>query len=118
MSDLPLPREPAGTNRALYIKSYNLQNDIDHNLYSDHTGRFPAQSFKGNQYIMVAYNMNISGSIFVEPICNRTLGTMIQAYDRIFDKLRNSYQRPTMHILDNKCLANFKKAITANQMKY
>ena len=117
-NDEPLPQQPAGTDRALYTKSYDLQNDMDRKLYSDQTGRFPAQSFKGNQYVMVAYDMSISGSIFAEPMRNRTSGTMIQAYNRIFDKLRDKEQRPTIHILDNECSADFKKAITANEMKY
>ena len=67
---------------------------------------------------MVAYDMNISGSIFAEPMRNKSSGSMIQAYERIFDKLRNREQRPSIHIVDNEYSADFKKAITSNHMKY
>ena len=117
-NDIPLPRKPAGIDRSLYVKSYNLHNDLKCKLYSDQTGRFPVASFKSNQYIMVTYNMNISGSIFAEPMCNIPSRSMIQAYEHIFDKLRSRDQTPTIHILDNECSVNFKKAITANKMKY
>ena len=118
VNNQPLSCEPTGADRALYVKSYDLWNDMDRKLYSDQTGRFPAKLSKGNPYIMVAYAMHISGSIFAEPMRNRTSGSMIQSYEHIFDKLRNRDQRPTIHILDNKCSANFKKAIAANHMKY
>ena len=49
INDLLLLHERAGTYRALYVKSYDLQNNMDHKLYSNQTGRFPVASFKGNQ---------------------------------------------------------------------
>ena len=116
-NDEPPPPQPAGTDPALYVKLHDLQDDMERKLYSDQTGRFPAQSFKGNPYIMVAYDMSVSGSIFAEQMRNQTSGSMIQTYNHIFDKLRDKDQRPTIHILDNKCSADFKKAITANEMK-
>ena len=42
---------------------------------------------------------------------------MIQAYQNIFDKLQNEDQAPTVHILDNKCSANFKRTMMDNNMQ-
>ena len=62
--------------KAFYTATFNLKDEFDRKLYSDQTGRFPVTSFKGNQYIMVAYDMDISNAIMVEPMKNRTAGKM------------------------------------------
>ena len=82
------------------------------------TGNLPVTSHKGNQYVMVAYDMDISGSILADLMQNLTPGSMIQAYQRIYSRLKYNKMKPTIHILDNECSADFKREIEGNQMKY
>ena len=104
--------------RAMYLRTYNLQHDFDKKLYTDQTGRFPYTSFKGNQYVMVAYDMHGSSSILAEPMRNRSAGSMLEAYETIVVQLPEGEARPKMHILDNECSKEFKKAILDNEMTY
>ena len=104
--------------RALILKTYNLQHDFNKTLYTDQTGRFPYTSFKGNQYVMVAYDMHGSNSIFAEPMRNRTAGSMLEAHEAIISQLPEGDARPTMHILDNECSKELKQAILDNGMTY
>ena len=67
-SKTPPTGKPSQADHALHVKTYNLQEDLDRKLYSDQTGKFPIASHKGNQYVMVAYEMDISGSILAEPM--------------------------------------------------
>ena len=54
--------------QAFNTATFNLKDEFNRKLYSDQTGRFPVTSFKGNQYIMVAYDMDMSNVIMVEPM--------------------------------------------------
>ena len=72
-------------------------------MYSDQTGRFPVTSFKGNQYVMVVYDMDVSNAILVEAMRNRTAGEMVRAYKAIMDRLSRGGVEPTVHLLDNEC---------------
>ena len=87
-------------------------------LYTDQTGRFPYTSLKGNQYVMVAYDMHGSNAVLAEPMHNRTPRTMLEAYEKIIQQLPEGETRPTVHILDNECIGDFKQAILDNQMTY
>ena len=91
---------------------------MDRKMYSDQTGRFPVTSIKENQYVMVIYDMDISGAVLVEPMRNRTSGEMVKAYTAAIKRLHNAGVRPTMHILDNECSEEFKEAIKENKMKH
>ena len=62
----------------MFLQTYNLQQDFDKKLYTNQTGRFPHTSFKGNQYVMVAYDAHGSNAIFAEPMRNRTAGAMLE----------------------------------------
>ena len=61
--------------------------------------------------------MDISGSILAEPMRNRTPGSMIQAYQRIYSRLQYKKLKPTIHNLGNERSADFKQSIESNQMK-
>ena len=104
--------------RAMYLQTYNLQHDFDKKLYTDQTERFPYTSFKGNQYVMAAFDANGSNGIFAEPTRNRSAGSMLEAYEQIVAQLPKGEARPTVHILDNECSKEFKQAILDNDMTY
>ena len=97
---------------------YNLQDDLEQKMYTDQTGRFPATSYRGMQYIMVLYEPSKSNAILVEPMRNRTSGEMLAAYLKLTGRLAAAGIKPKMHVLDNECSAEFKKAIFKNGMKY
>ena len=86
-------------------------------MFSDQTGRFPVTSYKGNQYVMVLFETR-SNNILVEPMRSRVSGEMCRAYQTLVDRLKECGIKPTMHILDNECSAEFKTLISENEMKY
>ena len=97
---------------------HDLKNDMDEKIFSDQSGRFPTRSYKGNQYIMVLYKMDVSNSVHAEPMRNRTSGEMVRAYQAILDRLKAAGINPSLHILDNECSQEFKDVITSNQLRY
>ena len=114
-----LPTNDEHSNeQALFYRTYNLKEDMDRKLYSDQTGKFPVTSYHRNQYIMVMYEMDVTSSILVEPMRNRTSGEMVRAYQAMIDRLQKAGIKLTPHILDNECSAEFKNAIEENEMKY
>ena len=42
----------------IYTKTYDLHDDLERKMYTDQTGRFPVQSYRGNQYIMVLVELD------------------------------------------------------------
>ena len=64
----------------IYIKIHNATETI----HTHQTGRFPATSSKGNQYIMVL--VEIDGNfIDAEPMKNKSEGSMIKAYQTLWE---------------------------------
>jgi hypothetical protein len=59
-----------------------------------------------------------SNAILVEAMKNRSAGEMIRAYLILVNCLRNAGVTPKMHILDNKCLEEFKAQICKNNMTF
>ena len=83
-------------------------------MHSDQTGRFPATSSKGNQYVMVLVEVD-ENFINAEPMKNRSEGAMIKAYQTLWTRLTTSGTvKPKTHILDNKASAEFKREIQKN----
>ena len=86
-------------------------------MFSDQTGRFPVTSYKDNQYVMVLFKTR-SNIILVESMRSRVSGEMCDAYQTLVDRLKERDTKPTMHILENECSAEFKALISENEMKY
>ena len=90
-----------------YHAIYNLSNDFDQQMYTDQTGCFPTQSYRGMQYVMVLYEFS-SNAILVEPLRNKTSGEMVAAYTTLVDRLEVSGIKHTLHILDNEISQEYK----------
>jgi len=91
----------------VYIKIHN----VTETMHTDQTGRFPATSSKGNQYIMVLVEVD-GNYIDAEPMKNRTEGSLIKAYLALWARLTASGTvKPRTHLLDNEALAAFKTEI-------
>ncbi len=89
----------------IYIKIYN----VSETMHTDQTGRFPATSSRGNQYVMVLVEVD-GNFIDAEPMKNRSEGAMIKAYQALWTRLTASGTvKPKTHILDNEASAQFKK---------
>jgi len=58
----------------IYIKIHN----VHETMHTDQTGRFPATSSRGNQYVMVLVEED-GNFIDAEPMKNRSEGAMIKA---------------------------------------
>jgi hypothetical protein len=102
-TELNLPAIPKAKN--VYIKVYNATETI----HSDQTGRFPATSSRGNQYVMVLVEVD-GNFIDTELMKNRSEGAMIKAYRALWTRLTASGTvKPKTHILDNEASAEFKK---------
>ena len=100
-----------------YHAVYNLSEDMEQKMYTDQTGRFPFQSYKGMQYIMVLYELS-SNVILVEPLRNKTSGEMVAAYQKLVDRLEEGGIKPNFHILDNEISGEYRDAIAENEMKF
>jgi hypothetical protein len=96
--------------KEVYIKVHNATET----MHTDQTGRFPATSSKGNQYIMVLVEVD-GNFIDAEPMKNKSEGAMIKAYKALWDRLTSSGTvKPKTHILDNEASAEFKREIQKN----
>ena len=109
---------PTTKGRNIFFQIYNVKEDEALlKMYTDQTVCFPKKTSRGNQYIMVLVELN-SNAILVEGMKDRTSGEMIHAYQHLVDCLKTAGILPKHHVLDNECSADFKAAITNNQMTY
>ena len=76
--------------------------------YFDLTGKFPVQSERGNNYILVAYHYDAK-NILTTPIKNRTGPCILSGITKIDDKLIKQVLTPKIHIMDNEVSDDFKK---------
>ena len=85
--------------------------------YSDQTGKFPHLSSRGNQYIFVYYDYD-SNAILVEALPNRTAGALTKAWNTCFTKVKYHGYASYLHILDNECSEDTKKAFCKNNVDF
>jgi hypothetical protein len=94
----------------MYTKIHNASKT----MHSNFTGRFPALSSRGNQYILVLVEVD-GNYIDAEPMKNKTEGSIIKAYLILWALLMASGTvKPTTHLLGNEALAAFKVEIKKN----
>jgi hypothetical protein len=108
---------PIKKEKTIFIHVVDMEDEATQKMWIDQTGQFLKKSSKGNQYIMVLTKSD-SDTILVKPMKNRTSGEMIHAYQTLVKQLRMAGIAPKEHILDNECSADFKAAITTNNMTY
>ena len=81
------------------------------------TGRFPVQSSRAHEYILVSYNLD-SNSIHVKPLKSRHDNDTIKAYEDIYNVLTQWGLKPQLHWLDNVASKVLKNFIDVEQTKY
>ena len=74
----------------------------ENKIYSDLTGRFPIQSYKGMNYIFVAYVYKLN-SILLRSMKYREDARMVEAFTSIYTELEAEEHKPKLHVLDNEC---------------
>ena len=112
----PSPLDQGMCTHALYVATISY-NQPTGKLYTDLTGRFPVQSSRGHKYILVAYNFD-SNSIHVRPLKSRHDNDTIQAYEDIYNMLKQRGQKPLLHWLDNEASKALKNFIQKEQTEY
>ena len=112
----PSPLDQGMHTHALYAATISY-NQPTGKLYTDLTGRFQVQSSRGHKYILVAYNYD-SNSIHVRPLKSRNDNDTIQAYEDIYNMLKQRGQKPRLHWLDNEASKALKTFITKEQTEY
>jgi hypothetical protein len=91
--------------------------DLANTIHSDQTCAFPFTSQRGNRYIMDDIHID-ANYIFCKPIKNITEGKMIEAYQRIVNRMRMANLGLKHHRLDNEASTAFKECIRENRMTH
>ena len=77
--------------------------------FTDFTGRFPVQSSRGNNHVLICYAYD-SNVILAEPLKNRSASETVTGWTKIFTILSLVEVAPEMFILDNEISNEFKSA--------
>ena len=85
--------------------------------YSDQAGKLLHQSTRGNQYVMIMYDYD-SNLILSNPIKNRQAAELTSSWKTIFIKLQTNGHAPELHILDNECIEEIRKAFKKHQVTF
>ena len=81
-----------------------LANAITGTMYTDITGTFPVRSFKGRQYIFVAYVYDLY-AIIVRAMPSCTDAAMVTAFNEVISTLKTGGYTPSLNVMDNECSA-------------
>ena len=84
-------------------------------MFSDHMGKFPSTSSRGNKYLMVLYYVNDS-YIMIEPMKSRHENEMIRVHNILIKQLKAQGFHPKKQILDNEISKAYQKAIEKHGM--
>jgi hypothetical protein len=106
--DFSPSQEPNNTRTHVVFPAIITTADLNKS-YSDQTGKFPTQSSRGHNYVMVLYDYD-SNAILSKPLKTRQASELTQAWTELHTKLQANGYAPTLHILDNECSDDLKKA--------
>ena len=85
--------------------------------YSDLTGRFPIQSNRGANYILVVYEYD-SNAIIVRPLRNRTASEIKRVFQSVIHYLHARGPRPRLHTLDNEASSILHDYLCSEEVEY
>lgn len=113
-SSFPLPTNNKKTNDLVLLLS---DQHTFTKAYLDLTGKFPVQSSRGNNYILVVYYHD-ANAILVQPLKNRNSPTIMDAWQSIYQRLQQAGVAPNLWILDNECSTDLKETFTKQQITW
>jgi hypothetical protein len=87
---------------------------INGNLFTDQTGRFPITSNRVHAYVVVFYIFD-ANAIQSVPIKNRSKKELLCAYCKIYKWLTLRGFKPLLHKLDNKISKDVETFVTMEQ---
>jgi hypothetical protein len=114
--DVSPSREPNNTPTHVVFTSMITSTDL-HKSYSDQTGKFPVQSSRGYNYVMVLYDYD-SNAILTKPLKTRQSSELTKAWTDLHTRLKLNGYAPALHILDNECSDELKKAFSKNNVTF
>ena len=94
------PDEETVKTHELYATIIPL--NINRKVSIDLTAAFPHKSSRGNFYVMVMYDYD-SNTILYEPIKNRQVGTIRNAFLKVHKFLKARCSKLKVYIMDNEC---------------
>ena len=89
----------------------------DAKAYTDLTGRFPHESSRGNNFILVAYDYGWN-TILAEPMKKRETDPIIKSWKKIHSRLYNNGIVTTHYILDNECSTAFENTLQEKNVTF
>jgi hypothetical protein len=108
-----------GTEEVSPAKRHNdifvLVKDLAKSIHSDQTGAFLYTLQQGNRYLMIAIHLD-ANSIFCEPMKNRSEDEMIEAYQKIINRMKAAGLGLKTHRLNNEASKAYKQCIHRNGM--
>ena len=85
--------------------------------YNDLTSRFPIQSNRGTNYILVVYEYD-SNAIIVRPLRNRTASEITRVFQSVIHYLQARGLRPRLHTLDNEASTILRDYLRSEAVEY
>ena len=86
-------------------------------MYTDATGALPVLSLDGNQYYFEAYAYD-PNYIFAIPIRNVKDETIIEAFDQVFQDLKERGFKPSFNVTDNQATKPIKAYLKNENAKW
>ncbi|KAL7474761.1 hypothetical protein ACHAW6_000714, partial [Cyclotella cf. meneghiniana] len=91
--------------------------EINRQLFTNQTGRFPITSNRGNNYIVIFYAVD-PNYIKSYPIKSQHRNEILKAYKKVYQFLRFHVYQPQLHKLDNETSKDVEAFIATNNAKF
>ena len=106
--DIIPSQEPNNLRTNIIFATILTETDL-RKSYSDQTGKFPVQSSRGYNYVMILYDYD-SNVILSKPLKTRQASKLTTAWSSLHEQLQTNGYAPELHILDNECSDELKRA--------
>lgn len=111
------PPPPTGFTSLHPHYTYLTIVDCKGEIATDQTGAFPIRWDAGNQYIMVLYCYD-ANAILVEPLKTRKGGDILNAYQKLTNRLTRKGFRPRIQRLDNEASNEMKRHLNIQAVDF
>ena len=109
-----LPNPNKKSNEVAYLL---INRDEVCTAYQDLTGRFPARSGQGNQYVLIGYHYD-SNCILGIAVKNRKALTLTAAWEILHKQFQKAGIAPAVWVLDNEISSDLTQAFENNDTSF